>query len=107
MTDQQDGWTEYRLLVLEMLERHEQALKDVSQQRIDLKEECRQDVNERFGQLVRMHESLIAKSKDEIQAALVPPTEVQVARITSTWEFRATLLTSAVSIIVAVIALLK
>lgn len=108
MTDQQDGWTEYRLLILEMLERHEGALKDVSQQRIDLKEECRKDINERFGQLMRMHEDLIARARDDILAEIkkVPP-EVQAAKITSRWEFWGIVIANIVTLAVALIALLN
>lgn len=87
-----DGWTEHRLLVLAMLERHDDALIGFEKRYYQLKDECR---------------SMISKAKEEVLAELKPSTEIEVAKVTSTWEFRATLLASITSIIVAMIALLS
>ncbi len=96
MSEQSSGWTEHRLLVLEMLERHEEALKLSEQRYYQSKEECR---------------SMIVASREEIAAqvlVLLKPSEgVQLAKITSTWEFRGVMFTSVLSFITALIALLK
>lgn len=96
MSEQPDGWTEHRLLVLEMLERHEEALKLSEQRYYQSKDECR---------------SMIAASREGIAAQVVaqlkPSEKIQVAKITSTWEFRGVMVMSVASVVVALIALLK
>ena len=108
MSDQDQGsWTEYRLLILEVLERHEESLKEADQRYYQCRENMRDEIDKRFVILSDMHKKMIAQAKEEILAELKIPPEVQVAKITSTWEFRATMIASAASIIVALIALLK
>jgi hypothetical protein len=118
MSVDQDGWREHRMLVLDLLERHEEALKEADdryhQQREEcvgriasLKEELTKNVRDQIDALNRAHSVLISEAKDEIIVDLKVPTEVQVAKITGGWQFWGLVLTSATSLIVAVIAVLK
>lgn len=118
MSVDQDGWAEHRLLVLSLLERHDEALEKADeryhQQREEciertnsLKEELTEDMRDRFEALNKMHDVLISQAKDEITIGLQSPIDVQVAKITGGWQFWGLVLTSATSLIVAVIAVLK
>lgn len=118
MSVDHDGWAEHRMLVLDLLERHEAALKEVDdryhRQREEcvsriasLKEDLTKNVRDQFVSLNKIHSGLISKAKDEIIVDLKVPTEVQVAKITSRWEFWGLAFSSVTSLVIAVIALLK
>ena len=91
-----EGWKDYRLLVLEMLERHEDVITKCKEERYSDREDSRE-------RLLRHCKEM----KAEILAELKPSAEVQAAKITGTWQFWASMATSAGAVIVAVIALLK
>ncbi len=91
-----EGWKDYRLLVLEMLERHEDAIAAVQKDRYEDREKSRE-------RLLRHCKEM----KAEILTELKPSAEVQAAKITGSWQFWASMATSAGAVIVAVIALLK
>lgn len=118
MSVDQDGWAEHRLLVLSLLERHEDALKEVDDryhrqreeciaQIASLKEDLAKNVRDQFVSLKKIQGGLISKAKDEIIVDLKVPTDVQVAKITSRWEFWGLAFSSVTSLVIAVIALLK
>lgn len=118
MSEQHDGWAEHRLLVLALLERHDDALEEADdryhKQREEvqarfatLKAELNTNIEARFESLSTLHDALISKAREEIIVDLKVPTEVQVAKVTSGWQFWGLVLTSATSLIVAVIAVLK
>lgn len=111
---QEDGWKEYRLLVLEMLERHEATLKEYGEHQSDarlLQETCRMQLRDdcrTMSATIRDEsKSVISKMKEEIITELKPETEIKVAKITSTWEFRGVMFASILSFLTALIALLK
>lgn len=91
-----DGWKDYRLLVLEMLERHEDDISSIKKDRYEDREKSRERLLKHCKEM-----------KVEILAELKPSAEVQAAKITGTWQFWASMATSAGAVIVAVIALLK
>lgn len=120
MTDQSmtDGWQEHRLLVLAMLERHDQDIEACKDEYHRQREECErrtgdlragleERMDERFKQLSDMHQKLIEHAADNILAKLEVPAEVQAAKVTGTWQFWATLVSSLTALIVAVIALMN
>lgn len=110
-----NGWTEYRLLVTAMLERHDEALdglasaipaeRDHTRELVNACEGRLRDlVDRKFVQLGQMHERQINNAKDEMKQEA---TDVQVAKITSRWEFWGLIAANITSVIIAVIALLK
>jgi len=111
---QEDGWKEYRLLVLEMLERHETTLKEYGEHQGEarlLQETCRMQLRDdcrTMSATIRDEsKSMISKMKEEIIAELKPETEIKVATITSTWEFRGIVVVAVLSFLTSLIALLK
>lgn len=102
-----DGWQELRLLVVSMLERHDEDIATLQQKRYQDREDTHERIEERFSALAEMHRGLIKNAKVEILRDLKPPTEVQVANIRGSWQFWATLVTSLGAIVVALVALLK
>ncbi len=91
-----DGWTEYRLLVTDMLERHEKAIGQFEKRFFEFKEECRKAINDAVEEIKK------ANKKEREEAA-----QVQIAKITSRWEFWGLVFANLTSIIIALIALLK
>lgn len=99
MSVDQDGWAEHRMLVLDLLERHEAALKKADDRYHRQREEC-------IKRIASLKEDLAENVRDQI-ADLRVPTDVQVAKITSRWEFWGLAFSSVTSLVIAVIALLK
>jgi hypothetical protein len=110
-----DGWTEYRLLVTAMLERHEESIDELIRAQPEQREHLRQLVNEcegrlrdlidtKFVQLGDMHKRQIEIAKGELKKEA---TDVKVAKITGQWQFWVAVIIQIGTVTVAVIALLK
>jgi hypothetical protein len=113
-----DSWEEHRLLVLALLERHDDQLKECEDNYHKQREECqgriavmKADINarmdSRFDAFNRMHAETVSKAKAEILEGLKEPAEVTVAKITKRWEFWAVAISQGAAIIIALIALLN
>ena len=94
MSGDDDGFRAYRLLILEMLERHEKALADLKTSRYEDREISRERLLQHCKEM-----------KAEILEELRPSSEVQAAQISGTWQMWATVVASSGAIIVALIAL--
>ena len=110
-----DGWTEYRLLVTAMLERHEDCLDELTRKFPEERERCAARINTaegglrdlidaKFVQLGQMHARQIENAKDELKKET---TEVQVASITGKWQFWVAIVIQVGTVAAAVIALLR
>lgn len=125
MTDNEqrgDGWREYRLLVTAMLERHEEAIETIKGKTNDCRDDCRtliaecesdiRDlVDEKFVQLGNMHRTQVANGKrdlvEEMKKEREGAAKIQVAKITSRWEFWGIVVVQISALAIALIALLK
>lgn len=116
MTD--NSWTSHRLLVLALLERHDEQIKECEDNYHAQREECQGRVavlkseitariDSRFDALSHLHKDMVTKAKDELEESLKEPTAVTVAKITRRWEFWALAVTQVTAIAIALIALLK
>lgn len=111
-----NGWREYSRFVLAMLERLDEQYKQLvgdhakSQHDIsDLRTELFNHVDKKFDQLASMHKSQIESARreliEELQDQKKEDSEVQVAKITGSWEFKTSIATGFVSIVLALIAI--
>ena len=125
MTEQEprgDGWTEYRLLVTAMLERHEEAIETIKDNTNNCRDSCRALISQcegdmrdlvdaKFIQLGQMHRTLVGDAKrdlvEEIKKEREEATKIQVAKITSRWEFWGIVIVQISALAIALIALLK
>lgn len=125
MTEQDhkgDGWTEYRLLVTAMLERHEDSIAQFGDDVVAVRDNCRDLISaceskirdlidSKFVQLGEMHRSQVANAKrdlvDEMNKERDESAQVKVAKITSRWEFWGILIAQVSAIVLALIAIFK
>lgn len=112
---QQDGWTEYRIYVTALLERHDEAIDGLTARFPVERELCTQKITEneaklrdlidaKFVQLGQMHADLLTTAKDDL---VKETTEVKVAKITSRWEFWGVVILQIGAIATSLIALLS
>ena len=108
-----DGWTEYRLLVTAMLERHDAAIDEMKARCVEDREFLRREVSEaegrlrdlideKFVQLGQMHQRQIENAKQELSREA---TDIQVAKITSRWEFWGAVIVQIGTLAAALVAL--
>ena len=117
-----NSWTEYRLLVTAMLERHDEELnqleRGLSLERDHARElvngcegRMRDLVDEKFVQLGDMHRRQVETARREFSEQIKEKereaTQVKVAKITGTWQFWGLVIVQISSVIIALIALLK
>jgi len=122
MVTPQNDWNEHRLLVLALLERHEQSIKDCEDNyhvlRDELKGEVRETrtaivarVDEQFNNLAQMHRDLVERGireiKEEMEREREEAVEVKVAEITRSKAFWVQVLISITAVAVALVALLS
>ena len=122
MTDEHNGWTEYRLMVTSVLERHDAAIDnletgyhelktDLSERRSLLRQELMAHVDAKFGLLGNMHETQVANAKrelvEEMNKQRAEDAQVRVAKITSSWQFWSVVVVQIATVVVAVLALMK
>jgi len=104
-----DGWTEYRLLVLDLLERHEQAIKDAGTDLATCRKELRDLIDEKFVQLGQMHQRQVENAKLELENAIKKAAKedsrIKVTRVTKRWDFWMQVLISITALGTALIAL--
>lgn len=114
--DYKNGWREYSRFVLAMLERLDEEVKklNVVQEQCQhemplLRNELFKHVDTKFEQLAAMHQTQLTNAKKELEELVKKKdqdeTEVNVAAVTGSWEFRTSIATGLVSIILALIAI--
>lgn len=116
------GWSEYRRLVLDLLERHDTALSVLSDRMESVDKDCaneiercrkeiRDHVDQKFVMLGQMHQKQVENAKIELEVAIQRAAEnekeITITRVTKKWDFWMQVIISLTALGTAVIALIK
>ena len=102
MTNGADGWGEARMYVTAMLERHENQVVQLQEQRTADREEMRDLLRELEDRLIDRLDAKFAESQNGNE----PDPALIAENIRGTWTFRGLLLSSAVAVVMAILGLL-